>query len=308
MEIRQLQYFIEIVRHRSFTAAAAALYTTQPGLTKSIKQLEDELGIRLIDRNKKFFELTDEGRIFYEHAQDVLNRFNDLYHVARDTSAVVSGRVNIGTVTIASAFFRDLESSFSNHYPDAYLNLREMTSREIRDGILAHTCDVGFVVLPVDEKVYSSIEARVINSDDMVAVMHRTHPLAGKQAVAIGDLRGEPLLLFNDDYQPHQLIMEMCTQHGFTPKVANTAPRAYLLMRMAANRRGISILPEPYAQEYCVEELVYKPFEPRLQRKLAIIYDRDRYMSRAVRAVLDFASTYFGETSSKFVRQKVEVF
>ena len=308
MEIRQLQYFIEIVNHRSFTAAAAALYTTQPGLTKSIKQLEDELGIRLIDRNKKFFELTDEGKVFYEHAKDVYHRFNDLYSVVRDTAASVTGRVNIGAVTIASAFFRDLEAFFSAEYPEAYLNIREMTSREIRDAILAHTCDVGFVVLPIEEKGRGTIETRVINSDDMVAVMHKNHPLAQKERVVIEDLRGEPLLLFNDDYQPHQLIVEMCNQKGFTPKVANMAPRAYLLMRMTVNRRGISILPESYMQEYLVEDLVYKPFEPRLLRQLAMIYDRDRYMSRAVRAVLKFSDTYFGETSNKFVRQKTELF
>ena len=68
MEIRQLQYFIEIVRRKGFTAAAAALYTTQPGLTKSIKQLEDELGVCLIDRNKRVFKLTEEGQVFYERA------------------------------------------------------------------------------------------------------------------------------------------------------------------------------------------------------------------------------------------------
>ena len=177
MEIRQLQYFIEIVRRKGFTAAAAALYTTQPGLTKSIKQLEDELGVCLIDRNKRVFKLTEEGQVFYERAQDICSRIDDLYSVMRDTSANVSGRVNIGTVTIANVFFRELEASFSSRFPDAYLNILEMTSREIKNAVLAHRCDIGFAVLPVAEKPNAALEIKVISSDAMVDVMHKEHPL-----------------------------------------------------------------------------------------------------------------------------------
>ena len=78
MEIRQLKYFIEIVNSKSFSKAATTLYTTQPALTKSIKLLEDELGFKLIDRSTSYFKLTDKGALFYQHARDVYNRFQDL--------------------------------------------------------------------------------------------------------------------------------------------------------------------------------------------------------------------------------------
>lgn len=308
MEIRQLQYFIEIVRRKGFTAAAAALYTTQPGLTKSIKQLEDELGVCLIDRNKRVFKLTEEGQVFYERAQDICSRIDDLYSVMRDTSANVSGRVNIGTVTIASVFFRELEASFSSRFPDAYLNILEMTSREIKNAVLAHRCDIGFAVLPVAEKPNAALEIKVISSDAMVGVMHKEYPLAKQKHLTIEDLRDEPLLLFNDDYQPHQMLMDMCIRHGFRPKVVGTAPRAYLLMRMVSNRRGISILPQPYIEEYLVPELVSKPFQPPISRQLAIIYDRNRYMPRVVQELLKFSEAYFDKTIHSFVRQRSEVF
>ena len=124
----------------------------------------------------------------------------------------------------------------------------------------------------------------------------------------IEDLRDEPLLLFNDDYQPHQMLMDMCIRHGFRPKVVGTAPRAYLLMRMVSNRRGISILPQPYIEEYLVPELVSKPFQPPISRQLAIIYDRNRYMPRVVQELLKFSEAYFDKTIHSFVRQRSEVF
>ena len=124
----------------------------------------------------------------------------------------------------------------------------------------------------------------------------------------IEDLRDEPLLLFNDDYQPHQMLMDMCIRHGFRPKVVGTAPRAYLLMRMVRNRRGISILPQPYIEEYLVPELVSKPFQPPISRQLAIIYDRNRYMPRVVQELLKFSEAYFDKTIHSFVRQRSEVF
>lgn len=98
-----MKYFIEIVNSKSFSKAATTLYTTQPALTKSIKLLEDELGFKLIDRSTSYFKLTDKGALFYQHARDVYNRFQDLYGIAKDSS-FACGTVNIGTMVVASTF------------------------------------------------------------------------------------------------------------------------------------------------------------------------------------------------------------
>lgn len=112
MEMRQLKYFIEIVNSKSFSKAATTLYTTQPALTKSIKLLEDELGFKLIDRSTSYFKLTDKGALFYQHARDVYNRFQDLYGIAKDSSSFACGTVNIGTMVVASTFFPGSDTAF----------------------------------------------------------------------------------------------------------------------------------------------------------------------------------------------------
>lgn len=93
MEIQQLKYFVEVVRQQSFTKAAAQLFVTQPMLTRSIKHLEEELNVRLLERTSKSFCLTDAGRILYERVQDFLLQYDDIFRTMTD---VRSARVGEG--------------------------------------------------------------------------------------------------------------------------------------------------------------------------------------------------------------------
>ena len=95
MEIQQLKHFVEVVRQQSFTKAAAQLFVTQPMLTRSIKHLEEELNVRLIERTSKSFYLTDAGRILYDRVQDFLLQYDDLFLTMADVRSVRTGEVRL---------------------------------------------------------------------------------------------------------------------------------------------------------------------------------------------------------------------
>ena len=95
MEIQQLKYFVEVVRQQSFTKAAAQLFVTQPMLTRSIKHLEEELNVRLLERTSKSFCLTDAGRILYERVQDFLLQYDDIFRTMTDVRSARVGEVHM---------------------------------------------------------------------------------------------------------------------------------------------------------------------------------------------------------------------
>ena len=95
MEIQQLKYFVEVVRQQSFTKAAAQLFVTQLMLTRSIKHLEEELNVRLLERTSKSFCLTDAGRILYERVQDFLLRYDDIFRTMTDVRSARVGEVRM---------------------------------------------------------------------------------------------------------------------------------------------------------------------------------------------------------------------
>ena len=270
MEMRQLKYFIEIVNSKSFSKAATTLYTTQPALTKSIKLLEDELGFKLIDRSTSYFKLTDKGALFYQHARDVYNRFQDLYGIAKDSSSFACGTVNIGTMVVASTFFRDLIRHFAVNYPGVSVNIREKPSMEILNDIQASHCDIGFVLLPAGN--LNGCQAHVITKEPMQIVMCGDDPLSEKDVILVDDLKNRGLILFSDDYQPHLDIMNLCLRDGFSPNVINTAPRIHLLIYMLKLRRGLTFLPSSYVNEYVKKdypELFVKPFRHNITRVMS---------------------------------------
>lgn len=305
VEIRQIKYFIEIVNYQSFSKASSALYVTQPALTKAIKLLEDELGFKLIDRGSNHFRLTDQGEIFYRSACDVYSSFQDLGNIVKDSGAGLCGKVNIEALVLASSFFRELVSHFAIHYPGIDIHIKENPSMEVLKNVQANLCDVGFVLMPVGN--LGNCESSVICTEKMYPVLRRDHPLATKDCICVQDLADQGLILFNDDYQPHLDIMRLCFENGITPKVINSAPRINLLLHMAKYRNGVTFLPESYIEEYVTgdyPELVAKKFSHNIKREVAILYNKNRYLSRAVGLVLKFANEFFSSESGDFVRRK----
>ena len=148
MEIHHLRYFVEIARNKSFTRAAEQLYITQPMLTRVIKQLEEELDAKLIERTSKSFRLTDVGEAFYLQAQDLLLRYNDLYRTIDDVRSVRSGEVRLSTPgVLLDMYFAPLLAQFRNKFPGIDINIVEEGSKLVVKAVLSNQADLGMVML-----------------------------------------------------------------------------------------------------------------------------------------------------------------
>ena len=133
MNIRQLEYFLEVSKQESFSKAAAILHVSQPSVSEMVKNLEEELGTPLLYRGAKRLELTDAGQIVQEQAEQIVSLFNNLAGNLKDSHLLQRGKIRIGIPSItASTVFPRLLGEFKRQYPHVELQLHEYGSKKIK--------------------------------------------------------------------------------------------------------------------------------------------------------------------------------
>jgi DNA-binding transcriptional LysR family regulator len=294
MDIRHLEYFIEVVRQGSFSKAAARLHVTQPSISKMVKALEDELAVTLFLRNTKQVELTDAGQALLAQAQQIVGLFQNLTVELDDVSQLRKGRLRLGMPPIAaSTVFPRVLGEFKRAYPGVGIELYEYGSKRIEEAVLDGTLDVGVVcTLPVKNAllaVYSCIR------DPLRVIVHPTHPLAGREAVDFAALADESFVLYREDFSLHDHILQRCGQAGFKPRViCETSQREFMTGMVAANL-GVALLPGTICDSLDPAAIVAVPLAgPPLCLELAAIRRRDRYLSYVARRWLTFTAGFLG--------------
>ena len=291
MDIRKLEYFTEVVKNKSFTAAASTLFVSQPMLSKVIRQMEEELGTRLIDRSSRKFELTAEGAQFHARAVKLLDEYQSLLGLFEDRQRLMSGEVVIAIpAVILSLYFPKFLMEFRRKYPDIRINIFEEGSKGCLASVLAEHAHIGIVMLPVTAQ---GLEITHLTEDRTVLLTSRRHPLAGRKAVPLAELRQENFIIFNRRFVLNDMIMRACESEGFTPNVIYQSSLDAFIMNMVALDQGISILPRPLVETYRNKDIRYLEFTPVIPWKIAMIIKEDRYRSPAVQGMIDEVKEYF---------------
>ena len=174
MDIKKIYYFVEVVKERSFSRAARNLFISQPMLSKAVRQLEDEFGSQLLERNSKSVRVTDVGKLFYDQSLKVLTAYMELQHLLDDKESLAQGEVTISVPSvILTIFFPPFFSILEKEYPNIRLNLYEAGSYTVYDNVFSGTVDMGVVMMPVPMQ---DIDAYPILSDQCVLITGPDHP------------------------------------------------------------------------------------------------------------------------------------
>lgn len=294
MDIRHLEYFLEVVRQGSFSRAAARMHITQPSISKMIKVLEDELGVTLLIRNTKQVELTDAGAALLEQSQRIVGLFQNLTAELDSVTNMRKGRLRLGMPPIAaSTVFPRVLGEFNRAYPGIGMELFEYGSKKIEEAVLDGTLDIGVVCTPPARPalfaVYSCIR------DPLKVTVHSSHRLAGCPAVTFAMLAEESFVLYREDFSLHDHILARCQQAGFQPRIiCETSQREFMTGMVAANL-GIALLPGTICDQLDPAVIVAVPLEgPPLCLELSAIRRQDGYLSFAARQWLAFTAAALG--------------
>lgn len=293
MDIRNLECFIEVARHKSFSKAAEVMYLSQPSISRAIKELESQFGVSLFYRDTKSVELTDAGSIILQQAQQIVSSVENITSQLGELKKMQLGKIYIGLPQItAITGFSHLLSSFKKEYPNIHVHLYEFGPKKVEGAIQEGLLDVG--IFTPDEK-QGEYEMIWFEEDRLEVVMHSGHKLAQSAVVHYGDLADEQFILYNSDYQLHDRIIENCKLAGFTPKLfLETAQREWMT-QMVSENLGIAFLPGKICRSLENKMIRSRPLsEPALWLRLALVWKKGRYLSFAAREFIHFARRHYG--------------
>ncbi|QQU67587.1 LysR family transcriptional regulator [Pseudomonas fluorescens] len=262
---RLLHQFIAVAEELHFGRAAVRLHMAQPPLSQAIKNLEDLVGVPLLARNRHSVQLLPAGKAFLAEARELLDRGKKAIDAAVRASEGMDGRLTIGFVgSVSYELLPRLLARIRENFPRVHIDLRELTSAEQAEQLLARKIDLGIVRLPVAN--LGEIETQVIETERLVAVLPITHPLAGKQTLWLKDLEREPFMAFPSDKIPslHGKFLLACEASGFNPRIALEAWQMSSMVSLVAANFGVALLPR---------QVVVSPHHGVIYKELADEYE-----------------------------------
>jgi len=284
MELRALKAFVEVVRENGFARAARRLHLTQPTVSKAVKQLEDELGLQLLDRVGRQSRLTAPGRLVFRKAEAILAQGDDLQAELADMRGLRKDVLRLGLPLIGSSIlFARWFAVFRRRFPKVDIQLVERGSSHLEQSLLAGELDLAAVLLPV-AKPFAWQEVR---REPIDVLLPAGHPLADRQQLAFKWLAREPFILYGAGFALNAIITGACRENGFEPRVVAESGQVDFVMELVAANMGIAFVPRMIAEHQPQPRIRRIPVvQPGIFWHMALIWRRDGYRSAAAKAWL----------------------
>lgn len=213
MDIKKLDVFCKVVELKSFTKAAEAAQLSQPTVSEHLRNLEEELGVKLVDRLGREVEPTPVGRLLYSHAVRLLRLQQETLQAVAHFNGALSGEVRIGASTIPGTYILPgLLGSFRRLHPAVKPLVHISDSRATAARVIDGTFDLGLVGAIWNER---SLEWTALFSDTLVVAVHPRHPLAGRPSLAIEQLGSHPFILREPGSGTRKILARILEQHGY---------------------------------------------------------------------------------------------
>lgn len=292
MDIRQIEYFVEVAKQLSFTKAAATLHVSQPSISKAIQNFEAELGVPLFYRSSKRLELTDAGQAVLINSMQVLEAFQNMRSELTDLMQLKKGQIRIGIPPIVGAeFFSKLISVYKEQHPYIEILLTEVGTKRIREEIETGELDIGLVCSVTSTN--ENLETIRFLKDPLQLIVHESHRLAGQKTIAMSDLANEAFIIYRKDFILFDRIIEECKNHGFYPTIACETTQKDLFIEMVQAKLGIALLPQKIAEKIPYNSIKRIPFkEQAIHLELGITWKKNKYLPYSVREFIQLAHQF----------------
>ena len=290
MQLRQLEYFQMVSKMKSMRKTADLLNVSQPSISVAIKKLEEELGVSLIERNAKKFQLTQEGSIFLERTNEILDRVHYSAAQMSDYRSDHLGTIKIGITPIVGAIiFAEIFEKFHSQYPHFKATFIEEGSLVIRELLEKDEIDLGMMILPGKvpglEKIIIAIEPI------HVCFANNDHPLSGCSSVSFARLQNYPFVLFKEDTYSRQMVLAECEKHQISPDIVFSSRQVETIISLVEAGTGIALLPERIVRKH--SGISSCPLASPLFIEIGIAWKSNRYLSKASKGFIDFVSQNF---------------
>lgn len=289
IELRHLQYFQVLAEELKFRKAAERLFISQPGLSRQIKQMEEIYQVSLFDRSKKKVELTEAGRYLKQEVDFI---FSQLEQIRQQLDNIGQGReteLRIGFLgSAAQKAVPDLVVKLAREHPGIRTILEQMPNMRQLELLEKGQLDLGFVRL---QQLPEGISRHVIQQDTFSLVLPLNHELDEANFVSIRELNAEPFIFFSSDDSPfyHELIMSICEDHGFRPKVFHKSVDALTIFKLVEEGLGLAIVPTSLQHGYNLNVKFIALRHIRQRTELSVIW-KSSNRNPALKQVIELVS------------------
>lgn len=295
MELRHLRYFVAVAEEKSFNKAAERLFISQPPLSRQIKQLEEEMGVVLIDRDQRSLKLTEAGVFFYEHAIQILRKSDNLRAMTM-RKGVFDGSLSIGFV--ASILYGTLPrviARFRKVYPNIEIKLHELNSWQQTQALTNGKIDVGFGRLLFED---ASVRRILLREESLVVAVPIDHHIMQqkRRTITIADLSSENLLLYPKAPRPSFIdyILGLFEARNIEPTSFSEVSELHVALGLVAAGEGVTIVPRAL-ENLRGTEIGYIPFEDGLLTSPIIMNVRHFDKSELLKTLLEVSYQIYDE-------------
>lgn len=281
MQIETFKVFCDLVETASFSRAASLNSITQSAVSQQIRTLERHFHVSLIERGKKNFSVTQEGRAFLQASKEILHTFENLGARIRELQNVVAGELKIAAIySIGLHELPPFLKKFRTLYPDVEVKVDYRRSAQVYSEVLEGNADLGLVAYPAKR---TGLVIEDFWRDKLVLICHPDHPLAERKRVRLRDLAGEKFISFEPDLPTRKVIDRLLHEQGVEVEHAMEFDNIETVKRAVEIENGISLVPQTsVADETRNGSLVAIEVESLdMWRPLGVLYRRHRAISPA---------------------------
>ena len=281
MEIQQLYYYMELCKQKNFTEAGYACNMTQGALSKQIRKLENELGITLIRRNTRKFELSKEGEIFLSYAKKMTGTYEEMLKNVQKNQEIKIGCMPV----LAPYHFARLVADFRKEYPDIKLVIDERIASEIQENSDRYDFLILRENMMEDQKKF---RFSPLYDDKLCVVLYEKHPLYGRDRLQLKELKDDVFIFPERGSGSYEVFYKSCEKAGFEPKIAFEFPQANTIMSFVSEGVGVTITFSTVYREAKCAGVKMIPLEDELHSVISLFYRKNKPLDYAKKQFLNY--------------------
>jgi len=282
---RQLETILALAEYGSFIAAASLLKTSQPAVTRTVKHVEEVLGIKLFDRSTRSVQITDAGKEFAAVAARMLNDLKIALRSMRELTDQRRGQIIISSImSVANGRLPGLVSAYRLDHPGIELHVRDGVHGTVIEDVRSGAADFGITYLDDLPDPFLSVR---VGSEAFTVVLPRRHELARKKSLSLSDLKGFPLVSLPGDSRTRRVIDGAASSLGLSLNHVVTVSQFATMLGFVRAGIGLAIAPRSGVASFLGKELSAVPIRGRpLARDLGIVTLKEREPSPAASGLM----------------------
>lgn len=292
MDMRQLKYFLTIAREGQITRAAKLLNMEQPPLSRQLKLMEEELGVRLFDRHGKGLKLTDAGELLRQKAEQLFIQFNETLQEVKETEEGVRGVLSIGSVVSCISLLPKRIERFRVRFPRVTFKILEGDHFYLGEQLEKRAIDLVVARLPFEALTDpKQLAVLPLPSDPFVVVIPSSwEQYSGKQSIRMIELAQFPFIALKSDQttRMHEQVVSECKRHGFEPNIVCECSSVAIIMSLIAEGIGATVFPKSVMSSFPSTVVKMLNIEDAdFQSGVGILWLKDHYLPKSARFFID---------------------